>query len=345
MGSKKTTNETVLPEPTAEERQAAATFNALLDAQMSRDYNKVENRSFVYNRQAEIDQINSLLQNPPPGTNVGQLQKKRDSLMGEGGYEKVDVQYVERPEVAAKRKADQAQIDKINKQFFDVTEKVLKGDLSINAKQKAQIQQLIGDNFDPIMDTIKAEYSSSEEAIKTALDRLMESGKADMIGQVKAQETALKRQNELLGRSGADLNSQRAVADVNQSALERLYRGGAAVSAEAIAGLRGQRANTMSQAASQRGLAGYNLSLQAANPLSTFGAGAQFAQLQGALGAQQLQNQYMPINALTNRLAQMGNLRAAQPTTTQTTPFGILDVLGAGAGLAGTAFSGISAFG
>ena len=312
---------------------------------MSRDYTKTENRQFVYNRQAEIDQINSILANPPQGTNVGGLQKQRDSLMQEGGYESVNVQYVERPEVKAKREADTAAIDKINKQFFEVTEKVLKGDLSISATQRAQINKLVGDNFDPIMDVIKAEYSSSEEAVKTALDRLMESGKVDMLGQVKAQETALKKQNELLGRSGADLNSQRAVADVNQSALERLYRGGAAVSADAIAGLRGQRAATMSNAANQRGMAGYNLSMQAANPLSTFGAGAQFAQLQGALGAQQLANQYMPINTISNRLGQLGNLRAAQPTTSQTTPFGILDVLGAGAGLAGTAFAGMGAFG
>lgn len=389
MGSKTVTNETKIPPPTEEERQFMAQFSALIDAQLAQDYIKQESTQFVYNRQAEIDQINQKLNDPSYANYSEDLIKQRAELMQEGGYNKTNVSYQETPEAKTRRLATQKATDEVNAEFFKATKKLVSGDLSVTSKQQKQIDALIGDNFTKIMDDIKSAFSFSadeikadagraesvlredfagaESAVNAAVNRLMESGRADLAQQFQQHSDQQKRQAELLGRSFQDTQFQKNIGEYQAGALERLYRGGQAQAANAIAGLRsnqagtlanlygqqnqnlaglyGNRASSLGAISEQQGLARYNLGLQAAQPLAAFGSGAQFAQLQGALQAQNLANSYMPINSIQQQLGQLGNLRAAQPTTTQTQPFGVLDVLGTLAGIGGTAMTGLSTFG
>lgn len=338
MGGKTTTTQVEIPEPTLEERKMAEQFSALLDAQMARDYEKTE----VFKRQAEIDAIDAQLADPNLDIRTAQtLQEEKERLMNEG----YDITYQERPEVAARRKKNEAEIQKINEQFFDVTKKVLRGDFSTTPEQRETIKNLTSEFFDPIMDVVTAEFSTAQQDVQNAVDRLMESGRADLQNQLEEQNTNLKRQSQLLGRSTADKRIQEVLAETNQGAIERLYRSGQAAAAQAQGQLSGQRALALGGVAENKGLAGYNLALQAANPLQSFGVGQQFSQLQGALGAQNIANQFQSVNALTNRLGQMGNIRAAQPTQTTTEPFGIFDILGGLTDLAGAGLSGASTFG
>lgn len=387
MGGKTVTNKTELPPETPEDRQLAALFNAALDAQMSQNYNKVESRQFVYNKQAEIDQaqmelnqllggsndtsaqgstvtkyggrtvpsqVNSVGQTPrtssgggsnPNQARINELQNIINDLKSKGGQEQISYQFNEKPEVAARRLNNQAEQDKINQLFFQNAQKVLNGDFSITDEQRKQIKQLVSDNFDPAMDILKTEFSNSETAVNDAVTRLVEAGKTDIVQQLAQNRIQQKQNAELLGRSYNDLSFQREADKASADAFERLYSQGAASAAQAIGSLRTARAQAVGSVAEQKGNAGYNLSLQAANPLSAFTAGAQFAQLNGQLNAQNLANQNIVTQNILSRLGQLGNLRAAQPITTQKQPFGVLDALGAAAGLAGTGIMGASLLG
>lgn len=354
MGGKTTVTKTELPEPTPEENRMSALFSAILDSQMTMNYDKIENKKFVYTKQAEIDQatkeLNDLVagNNPATASKVGlprdsqsatgagpipnqkrinELTNMIDNLKKEGGKEEISYTFNEKPEVKARRLHNEAEGDKINDLFFKNATKVMNGDFSITPEQKAQIKQLTADNFDPIMDILKTEYSSAEDAVNKAVERLVESGKVNIVQQLADERNKQKENANLLGRSFNDMSFQREFGKLSADAYERLFSEGAATAAGGIAQLRGQRAAAMGGVAEQKGLAGYNLSLQAANPLSAFTSGAQFAQLQGALNAQNIANQNINTGNALGRLGQLGNLRAAAPTTSVTQPYGPLSYI------------------
>lgn len=365
MGSKETTQETRIPEATPEEREQQAQLNALIDAQLSGQYDKTETTRFVYNKQGEIDEINrqidsvdrelqALRSSQPYGYNTPQYQQlaaqkqryinQREQFMMEGGREQIDIQYTEKPEVKARRLRREAASDKVEAAFFAAAEKLAKGDLSVTPEQRKQIDELIGDNFSSVIDELKVQFSSAEDAVNEAVNKLVESGKADIAQAAIQNRNQLKRESESLGRSFADSSFQDRQTQFEQGALESLYRGASAESAAQIASLRGQRALSIGGVKENEGLARFNLLQQAATPLTAFGAGAQFAQLQGALNAQNQQN-LLGIGGLANaNLQRYLGERTAQPTTTVSQPWGVLDVLGALAGAGGAAASGIAAF-
>lgn len=345
MGTKTTVQKTEIPEQTPEEREAYAMFSAIFDAQMSRDYTKSERRKFVYNKQAEIDEIDRSLAGATDPKYRQQLLNTKYKLQSEGGREKVTFDYIEKPEVRARRERNQAESDKINKLFFSSAEKLLRGDFSISPKQRAQIQSITKEFFDPTMDLLRVEFDRSEEAVTSAVQRLMESGKQDMLFELANQKKQMQTQASELGRSFQDTRFQREMGELTSGAFERLTRAGTADIAGAIAALRGQRTAALGGISEQKGLSGYNLALSAAQPLSQFGAGAQFAQIQNVIRAQEQAALGLPISQLQQSIAQMGNLRAAQPTVSTTQPWGFLDVLGALAGAGATAFTGFKAFG
>ena len=84
-----------------------------------------------------------------------------------------------------------------------------------------------------------------------------------------------------------------------------------------------------------------NLQMLAANPLLAFGAGGQFLQLNNAIKQQDVQNLLATGGLMGQQIGQMQSLRAAQPTTTKSTPWGALDVLGALAGAGGAVMGGL----
>ncbi len=394
MGSKTTTQETKIPEPTTEEREASATFKAILDAQMAMDYDKVENSKFVFKRQPEIDAIDqqiaqltsqagSTLRSSTYGTKYGgaygggtqvnnsaqlqQLQYQKQQLMSEGGDQKIDVQYVMKPEAAQRLATNRAEMDDINSKFYQSADKLLRGDFSVSPEQKSQIQAIVGENYDPVMNLLKAEFSTAEDDVKDAVNKLIESGKADiyqeyltqkneLTNQLRQQKYGLENTAAQLGRSYSDTDFQRATAEAGQGAQERLGeyqlaalnslgKSGIAQMAGSVANLRGLRAGALGQVAGDKAGAGMNLSMLAANPLLAFGAGGNFLQLRNALQQQGVQNLLATGGMVGQQVGQMGQIRAAQPTSTSTQPYGFLDILGSLAGAAGAGASAYATFG
>ena len=350
MGTKKVKNETEIPEASPEEREQMAIMNAIIEAEMQKNYDIEENRTFVFNRQAEIDQINKeideLRQQLPtnPGQIQGQINQRTrmiDELKKEGGSERVDVSYIEKPEVRERRLRQEAALDKVNMGFYAAAEKLTKGDFSVTPQQRQQIDALIGDNFQNVIDELTIQFDSAEDKVNAALDRLVESGKTDIANSAIQQRTALRQEAELLGRSFSDTDFQGRQQEFEQGSIEALYRAAAAQGAGQIANLGTQRALAIGGVKENEGLARFNLLQQAAQPLAGFGAGTQFAQLQGALNAQGLQNN-LALGGLAGQAANIyNNARIAQPTTTQSRQVGALDILG---GLIGAGAAGAGAF-
>lgn len=331
MGGKTTTTktETNIPPPTADQIEQTALFNSIIDATMQNDYNKIVGESkFVYNRQPEINEIDNqlkqLVASGASGKNVDNLVKKKQDLMNEGGYEKPDIRYELRPEVAARREQDQQRNQGISELFYKNAQKLLNGDFSVSEDQKNQIKSLVGDAFEPAI-----------AAVRGAVEATTQAGQGSIQTALRQQQDQLRSSAAQLGRSYSDTDFQRATGQNTTDALSNLYNNANATVAQQIAALRGQQAGAQ-----------LNLTQLAANPLQAFGAGTQYAQLQSALGQQDYQNLIGAGGLLGNSIQQGNQLRlgGASQTQTQTTPFGIIDVLGGLAGAAGAAAKTVAAF-
>lgn len=353
MGSKTTTQKTELPEETPEQREQMAMVNAMIDAQLSTNYDRQEATTFVFNKQGEIDQIqkeiDQLRQQLPtnPGQIQGQIDQRMrlmDELKKEGGSNKIDISYTEKPEVKERRLRQEAALDKVNAGFYAAAEKLTKGDYSVTNRQRQQIDALIGDNFQNVIDELTVQFDSAEGKVNEALNRLVDAGKTDIANAAVEQRRQLKQESELLGRSFSDTDFQQRQQQFEQGSLESLYKTASAQGAAQIADLGKTRALSIGGVKENEALARFNLLQSAAQPLAGFGSGAQFAQLQGALNAQQNSN-ILGLGGLAQGSANIyNNARISQPTTTTTTPVSALDILGGligvGAGTAGAVFAG-----
>lgn len=342
MGTKETKSTTEIPPKTTEELQQIALLNGMIDAELSKDYDKQTTSSYIYKRQADIDQIQKEV-------DAGTLDSRRaqgmiNKLKEEGGQTQYQTVFSEKPEVKARRLRQEAASDKVEEGFFKAAEKLTSGDYSVSPQTRAQIDALIGDNFSSVIDELKANFSSSETAVNDALKALVDAGKTDIANSAVQQRNALKQSSEMLGRSFSDSDMQSRMQEFEQGQMNSLYQNVGAQGAAQIANLRNQSALAIGNVRNQEAQTRLGLLTQAAQPLTAFNSGSSYAQLQGALRAQGLQNTQVLGGMLQNNINTGMAERAAQPTTTQQTPWGVLDVLGALGGAAGATFSGMGAF-
>ena len=370
-GSKKTESKTVLPEPTEEEKQNAALLNAVIEAQMTQNgFVKNETRVFEFTRQAEInaaqgelDRLNEQLDNLGPVSGgfdpnanarkgieqqIVSVNRQIEAFKQEGGAERIDVDFVETPEAKARREQREARLAETEELLFDASKKLLEGDFSVTDEQRREIDELIGDNFEDVIDELKIQFSSAEDAVNDAVDRLVSSGKAELAESARTNQLSLSATAARLGRSGQDTTFTTAQSEFVLGAQERLAKAASTDAANAVANLRQTQALSIGGVKEQEALARFNLLTQAAQPLTAFGAGTQFAQLQGALRSQDLANNRAIGDLVSGELGQLRGVRSAQPTTTTTRQVGLLDILGGAIGLgasgASAAFTGINTF-
>jgi len=368
-GSKttKVENKTDIPPETPEQQQLTAQYNAILDAQMSQNYDKIQTSTYVYDQQAQIDQIDQRIaalksegsggtlyagkfgsggyNDPSLSGQIAQLENKKTQLMEQGGSNKINVQYVEKPDVKAARLRDQAATEKINGEFMDAASKLIRGDWSVSPTQKQQINDIIGDNFSKVMNTLTANLSTNEEDVKAAIQAQLKQGEGTIAENLRQRKMALEGEAESLGRSYTDTDFQRATGTQAIDANERLQDAAMSDTATQIAQLRQMYAQQIAGVQSQEGQTRLQLTMAAAQPLTAFGAGSQFQALQSQMQSQQLQNNMVPASMMGNEINQLNQLRLGGATRTSSTtqPFGVLDVLGGLAGLAGAVMPGIGA--
>lgn len=318
-GSKTTTNKTEIPLASHEELENVALLNGLIESQLI--------------QQGFETRTTMTMVDYPDGS-------KRP---------RYETEVSENPAAQRRRLRRESQSDQVEANMFKAVNKLTRGDYSVTDKQKQQIESIINTaGFDNIIDEITVNFGRAEEAILKASDRLVASGKADIVEAAKQNRLQLKETAALLGRSTQDSDISRSGQEFELGALERLGRSAEANTTGLIANLKGTEAGMKSGVREQETLARLNLLNQAAQPVLALQAGGQFAQLQGALQAQNFANQLGTSRILQGEIGRQTQERIAQPTTTQTQQVGVLDVLGALVGTAaagaGAAFGGIGAF-
>ncbi len=327
--------ETDIPEKTPEELAQIAQLNAVVDSQMElAGWVKSSTESFVYNRQAEIDEIDRILASESLDDGKRrELLEQKNKLREEGGQNKITTSYKMSPEAQARFDRRQAASDAVENDLFAAAGKLAKGDFSITQTQRQQIDDLIGDNFQRVIDELQVNFGSAEDAVNEAADRLMAAGQQQVVNAARENRDRIKQNSELLGRSFSDTDLRQADLQFEQGALADITKTGAAAIAQQIAALRQAQASTIGQVRQNESQARLGLLSNAAQPLAGFGAGMQFAQLQGALNSQNLQN-VLGISAIPQNLLQQGlQERLGQPTTTTQVPFNIGSFLGQLGGL------------